>query len=399
MFKERIVFLESNSNLPNILAIGVEQEFHLKSNLFNEIDKFILVNKGSYLFSCLSYDLKNRLENVKSENPDRIEFPEILLWKAKLVVEIKDQNYITLDGKLNLEYEEILKQFLSKRSEIKLPKIDFKSQISKATYIDSVEKIKEQIQLGNVYELNFCQEFYAENIPEFDEIALFNQLNQLTKAPFSAYINLENHQVFCSSPERFLQKIGNKLISQPIKGTSKRGENQVEDELLKTRLQKDPKERAENIMITDLVRNDFSRIAKKSSVSVDELCEIYSFGTVHQMISTISCDLKEDTSFSTILKACFPMGSMTGAPKISSMNLIEQFESFKRGLYSGSIAYFKPNGDFDFNVVIRTIIHNKAEKLISAAVGGAITIQSDPEKEFEECQVKIQKLLQLFQHD
>lgn len=392
----RICNLFSEREPFNLLALGCVDEFSYVSDIFKDIDLFIEKNADSYLFSCLTYDLKNKIENLESLHEDLIEFPEIKLWKAELVVSIEEGKYSILEGKLNAEFEKIIQTFISSTDKKSLPKIRFEAQISKGKYLQTVNEIRQEIQLGNVYELNFCQQYLAKDIPEFDSIGLFQQLKTLTKAPFSAYLNFENHEVFCGSPERFIKKTEKKILSQPIKGTIQRGKTLEEDEFLKQKLQKDPKERAENVMITDLVRNDFSRIATKNSVKVDELCGLYSFGTVHQLISTISCEIKEKVQFSDILKATFPMGSMTGAPKIAAMELSEKYESFKRGLYSGAIGYIKPGGDFDFNVVIRTLIKNKTKNILSASVGGAITIQSDPEKEFEECQVKIQKLLALF---
>ncbi|MES2588299.1 MAG: anthranilate synthase component I family protein [Bacteroidota bacterium] len=396
----RMVYLSSVDESPDLLAFGLEDDFEFSDDLFKELDDFIAKHRGSYLFSCLSYDLKNKIEKLSSKNSDKIDFPMLKIWKAQLVISLKNEEIEILEGKMTPEFEAKIQEILaSKKRNTALPSLTFKSQISKETYIQKVKEIKQEISIGNVYELNFCQEFYAEKTPDFDSFSLFNKLQQLTKAPFSSYVNIENHEVFCGSPERFIQKSGSKLISQPIKGTIRRGKDEKEDENLKKILLSDPKERAENVMITDLVRNDFSRIASINSVKVDELCGLYTFGTVHQLISTISCEIKEKTSFSDILKATFPMGSMTGAPKISAMEISEKQESFKRGLYAGSIGYFKPNGDFDFNVVIRTLILNKENRTLSAAVGGAITSKSIPENEYEECLVKIQRLLNLFKHD
>jgi para-aminobenzoate synthetase component 1 len=199
--------------------------------------------------------------------------------------------------------------------------------------------------------------------------------------------------VLCYSPERYIRKTVTKLISQPIKGTAPRDADAVKDAALAEWLKNDPKERSENVMIVDLVRNDMSCVAVKGTVRVEELCGIHSFETVHQMISTVSCEVGEDVSFTDILRATFPMGSMTGAPKYRSMQLIEEHESFQRGLFSGSIGYIDPNGDFDLNVVIRTVIHNAKNGYLSCGVGSAITIQSDPEKEYEECLVKVKKIM------
>lgn len=240
--------------------------------------------------------------------------------------------------------------------------------------------------------MNYCQEFYAENVEIKNPIDLYFKLNKNTLAPYSAYLQLNEHQLFCASPERFIRKKGTKIISQPIKGTAPRGKNEKEDFHLLEQLKNDPKERAENVMIVDLVRNDLSKIAMKGSVKVEELCEVYSFPTVHQMVSTVACELKT-SQFLEIIEALFPMGSMTGAPKKRALELIDSFEDFNRGIYSGSIGYIDPKGDFDLNVIIRSIIYNTQNKRMSCSVGSAITIASDAEKEFAECKVKIEKLL------
>lgn len=371
-------------------------------NALQELDDFLQVNCGAYLVSFLAYDLKNEIEPLQSDNPDGLGFPDLFCWNPAYVVAFeKDEEPVFLQGKPNAWSEDFIADFLAKLGSPfqALPEVKFKSRITKAGYITEVEKIRQEIQYGNTYELNFCQEFYAENVPEFEPLELVKQQNSLTKAPFSAFLSLDGMQAFCGSPERFISKEGERIFSEPIKGTVRRGQTAAEDEKLKAQLQSDPKERAENIMITDLVRNDLSRIAQKNSVQVDELCGIHTFETVHHMISTISCKVKPQTPFSEILRATFPMGSMTGAPKISSMQLIEKHESFRRGLYSGSIGYFKPNGDFDFNVVIRSFLYNTDKRRISCAVGGAITIRSVPENEYEECLVKVKRMVQLFGDD
>ncbi len=371
-------------------------------NALNELDLFLQKNQNAFLVAFLGYDLKNEIEDLQSNNPDLLQFPDLFCWNPQYAVELNGgEAPVFLQGKPD---EFAAKQIAGLQEKLNspaqtLPKIRFKSRISKEKYIAEVESIRQEIQLGNTYELNFCQDFYAEQVPDFDTLELVKQQNQLTKAPFSAFLEFDEFKVFCGSPERFMRKDENHLFSQPIKGTIRRGKDAAEDELLKARLQSDPKERSENIMITDLVRNDLSRIAQKNSVKVDELCGIHTFETVHHMISTVSCNLKPEISFSDILRATFPMGSMTGAPKISSMQLIEKHESFKRGLYSGSIGYFKPNGDFDFNVVIRSFLYNTASQTISCAVGGAITIKSVPENEYEECMVKVKRMVQLFGDD
>lgn len=366
------------------------------------LDTFLNDNKNAYLFVTLSYDLKNQMEQLESRLVDFTEFPDLVCWNAPYVVEIhSDFSFTFLQGKRDHYSEHKLHETISKlKSEpAMLPTLNFRSRISKTEYIQNVQQIQQEIQQGNVYEMNFCQEFFADDVPSFDPWDLFKRQYTLTKAPFSAFFQMDEFRVFCGSPERYLQKIDDELISQPIKGTIRRGKDELEDQELKTRLLNDPKERSENVMIVDLVRNDLSRIAAKNSVKVDELFGVHTFETVHHLISTISCKVKPDTSFSSILKATFPMGSMTGAPKISAMQLTEKMESFKRGLYSGSIGYFKPNGDFDFNVVIRSFVQNLKTNRISCAVGSAITNQAVAESEYEECMVKVRKMVQLFGDD
>lgn len=401
MNKLPLILIKKTDETGYLVGLGRKECLNFETAIdFEQMDAFLDQYKGSYIFSTLSYDLKNQLEKLASRNDDKIHFPLASFWTAEVVLELNQIGSQVLAGELTPEYEELLAVIEHKSLHPKnIVPTKFKSRISKETYTQQLEQIKAEIQVGNVYELNYCQEFFAENYTNLDSFSLLFSLFELTKAPFSCYVNNGEQELFCGSPERFLLKQGNKLISQPIKGTIKRGANKEEDERLKKQLAEDPKERAENIMITDLVRNDLSRIASKGSVQVEELCALYSFGTVHQLISTISCDLKPEVSFSNIIKATFPMGSMTGAPKISAMTLIERFESFKRGIYGGSVGFFDPSGNFDFNVVIRSLVYNQKTNYLSCAVGGAITIKSDAEKEYEECLTKVKRLIQLFGND
>lgn len=395
MIQFPIIYLNSNDGT-GLLAFGEGETIILKKNdTLQKLQEFIDQQKGNYLFGYLSYDLKEQLHGLKSENNDGLLFPETYFWQPKYVVNLHKESVEFLQGEKNSESLNFISQFLEEETDQNFHphNFEFKARIPKEEYIAKIVKIKEQIQLGNIYELNFCQEYYAENVEIPYEIDTYFKLNTITQAPYSSYFKFGDFDIFCGSPERFLKKEGNKLISQPIKGTAPRGGTIEEDAHIKKTLSEDPKERAENIMIVDLVRNDLSRVAAVNSVRVDELCEIYSFETVHQMISSISCDLREGVTFTEILKATFPMGSMTGAPKLRAMELIEELESFKRGLYSGSIGYITPSGDFDFNVVIRTLLYNKNERYLSCSVGGAITIQSDPVKEYQECLVKVKRIM------
>lgn len=365
---------------------------------FSRMQEFIDAHAGKYIFTCLSYDLKNAMENLTSENPDVILFPLVVLWVPEYVVDISTFSFHQGDetSESRLFATQFYEKIISEETIIFKNNIHFESRITRDTYINLVNKVKQEIQLGNCYELNYCQEFYAEQVPSLDTFSLFQTIHKQTKAPFSVYMQLEDWSVMCFSPERYLQKIGTRLVSQPIKGTIRRGRDKVEDEQFKTFLLADKKELSENVMITDLVRNDFSRIAKKGSVEVVHLCELQTFETLHHLVSTIACDIDSSVTLERILQASFPMGSMTGAPKVRVMQLIETYETFRRGLYSGSIGVIFPNGDFDFNVVIRSLLYNKEKEILSCSVGSAITMKSDPAKEYEECLVKVNKILQFF---
>lgn len=394
-FRE-IVFLDSNnthspySSFENILAVeaftAIQTDYF---NAFEDLDVYQKTTKD-WLFGYLSYDLKNDTEKLFSENKDGLKFPDLFFFQPKKIFFIKENtlelHYLNMcEDEMEADYQEILDFKISD-----VPKknaIDILQQIPQSEYLKKVHTMLEYIQKGIIYEANFCMEFFAEQAT-IHPLHTFQSLNKISKAPFSAFFKNNKDYAFSASPERYLKKIGNQIISQPIKGTAKRFQNQKEDELSKTNLANNPKERAENIMIVDLVRNDLSKTAQKDTVKVEELCGIYSFEQVHQMISTVTSKLKPEYSPVQVLKSTFPMGSMTGAPKISAMKCIEELEESKRGLYSGAIGYFTPENDFDFNVVIRSILYKESEKYVSFMVGSAITSKSEPQKEYEECLLK-----------
>jgi para-aminobenzoate synthetase component I len=267
-------------------------------------------------------------------------------------------------------------------------------RVSKEDYLEKVTKMLEYIHRGDIYEANFCMEFYDENV-QINPLEIYQKLNTISEPPFAVYFKNNSHYLLSASPERYLRREGAKVISQPIKGTAKRVFDDELDSQSKKELSENPKERSENIMIVDLVRNDLSKTATKGSVQVEELCQVYTFKQVHQMISTIVSNVEHTTSPVEIIKTTFPMGSMTGAPKISAMNIIEKLEETKRGLYSGAIGYFTPTGDFDFNVVIRSILYNSQSKYLSFSVGSAITAQSIPENEYDECLLKAKAMFEV----
>ncbi|WP_242529676.1 anthranilate synthase component I family protein [Psychroflexus sp. ALD_RP9] len=385
-------------NFDAVIAVG--KRSLLKSFDHNALDQLqTFINQSNdWLMCCLSYDLKNPIENLSSNNFDGINFPQILAVQPQKVFTIKDSKlecYYPKDVSREIETDFTKIRGLNINLKLKQQFLDFNSRLSKETYLSSINQLKSHIKRGDIYEINFCQEFYTHT-PHFYGFDAFKQLNHRSKAPFSAFVKFDEFQIVSASPERFLTKKDFRLLSQPIKGTAKRGQSLVEDQNLIKELATDPKELAENIMIVDLVRNDLSKLATKASVNVDELCNIYTFEQVHQMISTISCELKPNINFTSILEATFPMGSMTGAPKIEAMKLAESFETTKRGLYSGSIGYITPNGDFDFNVVIRSLLYNAKTAYLSYMVGSAITDQSIPENEYNECLLKGKALQEIF---
>jgi para-aminobenzoate synthetase component 1 len=399
---EEIAWLDSNNyhqehgEFDALLAVGaftaIKTDYH---QAFAKLQEYQQTTKD-WIFGYLSYDLKNDVERLSSKNQDGLDFPDLYFFQPQKLFLLKgDQleiHYLNmLDDEIEEDFTEIsdlpINQMGKGQPETENSESKIQAQISKEEYLQKVEKMLAYIQRGDIYEANFCQEFFAEN-REIEPFKVFQDLNELSGPPFATFLKLEEHYLLSASPERYLKKSGAKLISQPIKGTARRSQNSEEDIKIAEELSKDPKEQSENVMIVDLVRNDLSKIAKKASVNVDELCKVYSFKQVHQMISTISAELDDGIPPVEALRATFPMGSMTGAPKISAMKIIEELEETKRGLYSGAVGYFTPNGDFDFNVVIRSILYNSAKKYVSFSVGGAITAGSKPEKEYEECLLK-----------
>ena len=375
------------------MLLGVEAHTQLVTSTGQAFDELSQYRKETqdYILGFLTYDLKNELEDLDSNNPDHLEFPELYFFQPEKLVKLTG-NQITfmylphVADEIEADYQALLSQHEFKNQAAPITKPKIQVRFNRDAYCSQVNKMLDHIHRGDIYEANFCQEFYAK--AAIDPVKSFLHLNEISEAPFAAFFKKDVQFALCSSPERFLVKRGTKLISQPIKGTAPRHMDHKLDTKLASMLAQDAKERSENIMITDLVRNDLSKNARKGSVVVEELCKVYSFKQVHQMISTISAevDLQEDPV--ELLKMAYPMGSMTGAPKVSAMQIIEELENHQRGLYSGSIGYFEPNGDFDFNVVIRSILYNAAKPYVSFSVGSAITAPATASKEYEECLLK-----------
>jgi para-aminobenzoate synthetase component 1 len=389
------IHLRSRGRGKDLSAFGTTDHVVINDNssALSTIQAFIDEHPSEFIFFALSYELKDSIEVLESKNPPFISTPIAFLFTSALIVERQEGKWKALEGSLNSEILEHLDELERRPSSNGSHSLDYSQGtrpiLDKTKYIQVINKIKEHIQIGDIYEMNYCTESQFENI-EIDPLKTFSHLLSATNAPYSAYLKHRGLHLLCASPESYLEKQGKHLISRPIKGTRRRDKDPERDEALKEELRHDLKERAENIMITDLVRNDLSRVAEKNSVSVKELCEVYTFDTVHQMISTVECFISDDLPFSEIVQATFPMGSMTGAPKVRSMELIEFLEDFRRGWFSGCIGYIDPNSDLNSNVIIRSIVYDEAQGRASISAGGAITSLSDPEREYEERMLKVE---------
>ncbi|WP_299223739.1 aminodeoxychorismate synthase component I [uncultured Aquimarina sp.] len=405
-----IMWLDSNtysqkySSYDAILAVDAFTS--IKTDYYSSFDKLKEYQEQTtdWIFGYLSYDLKNDVEKLVSENSDNLDFPDLYFFQPKKIFLLKDDKlevqYLRMvDDEMDEDYR-FIETFPSSieisSEDSPCGKVKIRLRITKDVYKEKIQQMLAHIHRGDIYEANFCQEFFAENSC-IAPLETYHHLNQISKPPFASFFRMNDQYMLSASPERYLRKEGSKIISQPIKGTAKRSTIIEDDKKLVSALEQDPKEQSENVMIVDLVRNDLSRTALKGTVNVEELCKVYTFRQVHQMISTVVSEIDPEISPVDVIRTTFPMGSMTGAPKISAMKIIEDLEESKRGLYSGAVGYFTPEGDFDFNVVIRSILYNERKKYISYTVGGAITAKSDPDKEYEECLIKAKAMREVLE--
>ena len=407
---ETLIWLDSNNHNQQYnsfdCALAADEFTSIKTDYYNAFEKlkeYQTLTKD-YIFGYLTYDVKNDVEQLSSSNFDGLHFADLYFFQPKKLIFVKKEavefHYLKMiDDEIESDFEEIKKTKAPKIEKINSD-INIKLRIPQKEYHSKIDEILAHIQRGDIYEVNFCQEFYAENTT-INPVEVYRHLNEISAPPFASFLKLDNKIALCASPERYIKKEGLKIISQPIKGTAKRVQSKLDDTQLAANLMQNEKERAENVMIVDLVRNDLSKTAKKGSVKVEELCKVYSFKQVHQLISTVVSEVKENTHPVDVIRDTFPMGSMTGAPKVAAMKIIEKFEESKRGLYSGTIGYFTPENDFNFNVIIRSILYNASKKYVSYSVGGAITAKSIPDKEYEECllKAKAMKYVLLNQHN
>ncbi len=369
-----------------LVGLGAKRELELKEGEFTweEVNNFVRSNK--WMFFGLSYEFKSKTNHLVSANPTPFAWPIMSLVEPEIVVAIKRNGEILLSGISLVSLTHPLSIEVSQDASLRYQ--DMKSSMTKEEHQEKVVQIKKEIAAGNMYEMNLCMSHELTQFQCSNPFQLHQQLIQASPTPFSSYVKFREKHVLCASPERYLSVQDNTMFAQPIKGTSKRYRDENKDAASRLHLANSIKERAEHIMIVDLVRNDLSKLCAAGSVRVEELFGIYGYRHVNQMISTISGELSKPFDFVETLHATFPMGSMTGAPKYIVLKFIEALETSARGWYSGSIGYVEPNGNMDSNVVIRTLLYDDKHKSASFSVGGAITYDSDPDQEYEECLLK-----------
>ncbi|AXJ00818.1 para-aminobenzoate synthetase component 1 [Cyclonatronum proteinivorum] len=404
-----VVMLETQQNGDALVAAGARAilqcrdhtaTFHKasgaitrkKQNPWHALHDFRSEWSGQWMFGYLGYDLKNGLERLHSANPDPVSAPDLWLMVPERVL-----RYAAGSGTLDVtEGPELPETWLAPPTNLCATADAFRFEIEtgtetdRARYLDIIRQAQRAIFEGDYYEINLSRQLSGTY--EGDPFALYAAMRARGPVPFGAWLAFGDFRVCCASPERFLKRAGNRLISEPIKGTAPVAASDAENAQIAAALLASEKNRAENLMVVDLVRHDFSAVCAAGSVQVPELFAIKKFGTVHQMISTVTGELRSGVSSVEALAACFPMGSMTGAPKISAMRDIEKLETYRRGIYSGAIGYISPEDDFDFNVVIRTAICRNGR--LFYATGGAITADSEPAEEWDETLVKSRALTQ-----
>lgn len=389
VFLDNHHYVSSNHTIECLAAAGTIATLQLPAgNALEQLEHFHHEHKD-WIFGHLAYDLKNEIETLHSSHPDGIGFPDLYFFVPEVVFQltekslqigVKDERHAIIFNEINYQFSDAVH---------KSEKIDIDQRFSREEYLQTIRSIQQHIHAGDCYELNFCQEFYVDKV-RIDPVQTYQQLSENSPNPFSAFYKCEEKFVLCASPERYLQKKGKRILSQPIKGTRVRITlNNSSDEQGRIELAGSEKDRSENVMVVDLVRNDLAKVCEKGSIVVSELFGIYTFPQVHQMISSITGVVRSDAGIAEMIRSTFPMGSMTGAPKKSVMDLIERYERTKRGVFSGAIGYISPNGDFDFNVVIRSLLYNSSTGYLSFQAGSAITFYSVAEEEYEECLVKI----------
>jgi para-aminobenzoate synthetase component 1 len=376
-----------------LLAVGALCSVQLNAgNAFSELKSFHRKNPG-WLFGHLGYGLMQETLEIKSRHDSKKWFddgfffqPEILIRILPHSLEIEAENpQKVLEGIMQTEKGEPVQS---------VKPCLIQNGVSKEEYINTIQGIQDNLQAGDCYELNYCQKYFADEVT-IDPINTYLKLRDTSPNPFSALYKTGQSYCISASPERFLCKKGELVFSQPMKGTERRDADEKKDELNRLSLLESEKDKTENVMVVDLVRNDLSKFCTEGSVQVPELFGVHSYPYVHQMISTVSGRVDASVHWTDMLRHCFPMGSMTGAPKKRVAELIDQYEKNERGLFSGALGYVSDTGDFDFNVLIRSIFYHEGFSALHFLAGGGITIQSDPISEYEESCLKAQAMIKV----
>jgi len=394
-----VCFLQSNgyadehSQIDGLIAAKALDSFvGGGGDTFGRLERFREKHPDRWMPGFFGYDLKNETEGLATSHPDRVGFPDAYFFVPEVVLRFRGDAVEIESPNPQTVFREIVAERLTDGFP-STPDVRIRQRMSKTDYLKAFDSLLRHIRQGDIYEANLCQEFYADNVA-LSPVDVYERLNRLSPAPFSVFFKTADKYILSASPERFLAKRGDRLISQPIKGTAPRGRSEEEDRTAAQTLRNSPKEIAENVMIVDLVRNDLTRSARAGTVRADRQLEVQTFRQVHQLVSTVTCQKRSSIPDVAAIRNTFPPGSMTGAPKISAMKLCDRYENSKRGVYAGAMGYFAPSGDFDFNVVIRSLLYDRSSGYLSFHTGSAITIDADPEREHAECLLKAKGILE-----
>lgn len=380
--------------------IALKKNKEIISNDFSELEKALSSNQEKFAnswFGYLGYGLKNCLEELPGEPDSIINMPSLWMLNFKIIMLF---DHIERNIKIYAEDESDIADYPEFEddvgcSDFKVRTSAVQSNMSREEYLNKVGIIKEAIRNGNLYQANLTRKFFGDiKIENGNEFDVFAKLCEISPAPYSAFIKFNDYYIISSSPENFLNiDCDGNVETRPIKGTSARSSDVEEDKELRERLSNSQKDRAENLMIVDLSRNDLSRSCVAGSVKVDKLFEVKTYNTIHHMVSTVSGRKLAEKSALDVVKGSFPPGSMTGTPKIKAMQLCSGLENVKRGVYSGALGWFGGDGSADLSVVIRTIILHQGK--FEFQVGGAIVNDSEAQKELQETYTKAKAIMEV----